>query len=547
MPSDWFTRLQLLAAYLLLNACVSVRWPAPTPLSAWLLPALDVLILLAGMALFAPAPAWPARRFAQLAAAGLLVLRLGRLADGVCLRYLDRRFHVVADLALVPEFARLVRSNLGWVGCVLAGLGFCLVLWLLFHALTRSLSAFARALSQPRVGDVFLLGAGAYVLLSLVSAPHTLRASASVAPRVLRELELWLEARGQFDDPEHAAQRRAFAARFETRQALLRTTPAALARSGKPDVHILLVEAYGHTAQSTPAYRKQLAPAYAAFADAIRGAGFSVCSSNVRATVFGGNSWLTHATLQTAVPIFDQFEYGLLLEHNQHASLAQAFGAAGYRTVSVKPGTTRPAPVTRIYGFEREYVAQDFGYRGRSYAWSPMPDQFVLQHIAQRELAEPTRPLFLEYALVTSHFPWTPQPPYVQGDLGDGRVFTTRAALEFREPRAGLSAQSYAYLNSLSYDLRVISDYLVHDVRADALVLVLGDHQPIAPVAGEDRSRATPLHVVSRSAALLAPLQARGCTPGMLAAREDTGMGMEDLGITILRLLSGELRDPGGS
>ena len=541
--------LRLLAAYAVLNGCLCVRWPAPTPLSAWLLPGLDVAILLAGMALFAPAPGWSAPWFSRIVAAVLVVLRLGRIADGVCLRYLDRRFHVVADMALVPEFARLVRSNLGWSGLALALGALCVASFVLFHCLTLSVRVFARVLGPPRAGDAFLMCVGAYAVLVALTSPHAQLVSKSVAPRVLRELELWLEARGQFDDPEHAARRRAFTARFDTRQSLLRSTPAALARTGKPDVHVLLVEAYGHTAQSTPAYRKQLAPAYAAFADAVNGAGFVVCSSYVRATVFGGNSWMTHASLQTAVPIYDQFEYSLLLEHSQHASLARAFGAAGYRTVSVKPGTTRPAPMTRIYGFEREYIARDFGYRGRSYAWSPMPDQFVLQQIAQRELAQPTRPLFLEYALVTSHFPWTPQPQYVPSSqsLGDGSLFVQQPPLEFREPRAGLNAQTYAYLNSLGYDLRVISDYLVQHVRGDSLVVILGDHQPIAPVAGEDRSRATPLHVLSRRGSLLAPLLARGCTPGMFGARDEPSMGMEDLGITILRLLSGELHDAGGS
>ena len=536
--------LRLTAAFGLLSWCVSVRWPAPTALSAFVLPAVDVVILLALFVLFAPREGACVGRFAALGATGLVSVRLGRIADGVCERYLDRRFHVVADLPLIAELGRLARSSLGSFGFWLALAGLVLgglMLWLLMAACLRVL---ARALRDRARGDLFLLSAAGAALLT---AAHVPVVSASVMPRVAHELELWLQARGQLDDPAHAAQRRDFAARVEAGQRRLRAAPVELSRTGTPDVHVLLVEAYGHTVQATPAYRRWLAPSYQAFVAAVSGAGYAVCTSAVRATTFGGNSWLTHASLQTAVAVYDQFEYGLLVEQRPAASVARAFASAGYRTVSIKPGTTRPSPHTQMYGFEREYVARDFGYRGPSYAWSPMPDQFVLQHIAQRELAQPARPLFLEYALVTSHFPWTPQPPYVPGgqNLGDGSLYRSQPVLEFDQPEGELSPQALGYLHSLGYELRVIADYLTQHVRPNALVLVLGDHQPIAPVAREDRSRATPLHVLSRRRELLDPLAAIGCTPGMLAARDEPALGMEDVGVALLRLLSGVAPEAG--
>jgi hypothetical protein len=269
-----------------------------------------------------------------------------------------------------------------------------------------------------------------------------------------------------------------------------------------------------------------MAVGYQDFAARVEQAGFAVCSSFVQATVLGGNSWLTHATLETGTSMVDHFDYMLLLERTKIVSLAKRFGAAGYRTVSVKPGTTRASPQTRMYGFDREYFARDFGYRGPSYAWAPMPDQFVLQTVAERELREPSGALFIEYALVSSHFPFNPHPGYVDdwASLGDGSMYLHQEPVQFGQSQGDLTLWALGYLTSLLYDLRSISEFLARYVRGDALVLVLGDHQPIAPIAGDDRSFLTPLHVISRSRELLQRFRGLGCTPGMTAARSEDSL-----------------------
>ncbi|HET8933496.1 MAG TPA: hypothetical protein VFN67_08660 [Polyangiales bacterium] len=66
----------------------------------------------------------------------------------------------------------------------------------------------------------------------------------------------------------------------------------------------------------------------------------------------------------------------------------------------------------------------------------------------------------------------------------------------------------------------------------------MGDHQPIAPIAGEDRSRFTPLHVLSRNGALLEPFRARGCVPGMLGSGREPQLKMVELGADLLRVLA---------
>jgi len=528
--------VQLLAAGLALSWCVNVRLPAATPVSAWLSPSADIAVLLAVLALFGPGKL---RVWSWLCCATLLSVRVARIADGVCERYLDRRFHLAVDLPLLPEFVRLAISTLGPLRFALALSTLALGLALLWWVLRESLQLLTHALAEPRFGDHYLIAAGALALLGPYVAPSGSFYTGYVTPRVLGELEQWLTARGWFDDPARAEQRKQFEQRFSVGQQQLSEAAKRLQGPGV-DVHLLLVEAYGRTVQSTPLYAQQLAPSYQAFADQIAAAGFSVCTSFVRATILGGSSWLTHATIQSGVAVYDQFEFEVLLERGQLSSLAQSFRQAGYRSVSVKPGTTRTSPLLRIYGFDTEYTANDLDYRGRRYAWAPMPDQFVLQRIAERELQNPVQPLFLEYALVSSHFPFNPRPPYIDdwNSLGDGSVFNRMPALDYDTDEVGVFAYPLGYLDSLRYELRVIGTFLGEHVRDDALVIIVGDHQPVGPVAGGDQSRYTPLHALTRRAALLDPLRARGCVPGMHGGNSEPQLTMEDLGATLLMLAS---------
>jgi hypothetical protein len=534
------TGLQLLAAGVVLCWCVSLRLPAETPASAWYLPSADIAILLALFTLFGTR----SRAWLRASCGLLLCVRLGRIADGVCERYFDRRFHVAADLPLIPEFMRLAHSTLGPLKFALAIAALFASLVLVWWLLRLSLDKLTRALSEESSGNRFLIAVFALALLGPWLAPQGSFYTSSVTPRLVSELEQWLTARGWFDDPARAEHRREFAQRFAAGQKQLGEA-AALLRGPTSNVHVFLVEAYGRTVQTTAVYKEHLAPSYQAFEQQVAASGFKVCTDYVRATILGGNSWLTHATLQTGVPINDQFDYGLVLDQNPGASLAKAFGRAGYRTVSVKPGTTRHSPTARIYGFDREYAARDLDYHGPAYAWAPMPDQFVLQRIAERELAQPKQPLFIEYALVSSHFPFNPRPPYVEdwSSLGDGSLFHKLAPLDWNNAKNGFFSQALGYADSLAYDLRVMGKFLADHVPGDALVLILGDHQPIAPIAGEDRSRYTPLHVLSRNDALLEPFRARGCLPGMFGRSSEPQLTMEDLGADLLRVLAGAPHD----
>jgi hypothetical protein len=210
--------------------------------------------------------------------------------------------------------------------------------------------------------------------------------------------------------------------------------------------------------------------------------------------------------------------------------------------VLVQPGTTRPWPEGMVHGFQRKYYAPDLAYQGPAFGWATMPDQYVLDFIHRREIAPATSPLFIEYALVSSHAPWSVQPTVVDdwAQLGDGRRFHDVVPRKFDITWSHLAEGGEAYVQSVLYDLEVLKRYLVQRVKRDALVIILGDHQPPGAVIGNDPSRAVPVHVITHDSALIQRFTAIGYARGMEPGAGG-GAGLESfLPLLLDRLSSGQ-------
>ena len=98
---------------------------------------------------------------------------------------------------------------------------------------------------------------------------------------------------------------------------------------------------------------------------------------------------------------------------------------AGWRTVDDVPSNYQDWSVGRsFYNYDKIYDRRNVGYRGPSFSYAAMPDQYVLSALRQRELAAPHhRPVMAEIDLVSSHTPWAPLPHMVDWNaVGDGTV-----------------------------------------------------------------------------------------------------------------------------
>ncbi len=193
------------------------------------------------------------------------------------------------------------------------------------------------------------------------------------------------------------------------------------------------------------------------------------------------------------------------------------------------PGTTFPWPEGEVFGYQKKYYAWNFDYKGPKYGWSPMPDQYVLDYIYRKEVANRSQPLFIEYVLITSHAPFHLQPPYLEdwSQIDDGTIFHKKDPITFPIVWPDLSQAGEAYITSIAYELKVIKAYLEQYVDDSALVIILGDHQPNPQITGENRPWSVPIHIISRNRDLLEPFTARGYTPGMVPRQPLPHPGME--------------------
>lgn len=288
------------------------------------------------------------------------------------------------------------------------------------------------------------------------------------------------------------------------------------------DVYIIFLESYGATVFDDPGRKDALDGAYGALEAVLDGSPWSAVSAFVDSTTFGGASWLAHTSLLSGRPIGDQRDYLSLIESGQ-ALLPREFQAAGYRSIALVPGITRAWPEGRAFGYDRIYDAAAIGYEGPRFGWWDIPDQYSLALLQDREIEVAGRaPLFVFYPTVMSHMPFAPTPPYATDWRQLPEVYE-RVSVEDQSGDRG-----EAYTAAVRYNLAVLGGFLGQRVDDDAVLIVLGDHQPPALVSGPNAPWAVPVHVFSSDPAALAAFEALGFQPGVRPERAVVG-GIADL------------------
>ena len=207
------------------------------------------------------------------------------------------------------------------------------------------------------------------------------------------------------------------------------------------------------------------------------------------------------------------------------------------------PAVTLDWPDARWYGYERILAAADLGYRGKPFNWITMPDQYTLsafERLARGPARVGGRPVMAEIALISSHAPWTPVPePVAWEAIGDGTIFAAQATSG--EPPAVVWADPdnvrRHYIKTIDYTLEILSEYLARSA-GDGLFIILGDHQPAAIVTGPQASRAVPVHIVSRDAALVERFRQAGFSAGFRPGPEAAERPMSGFAPLLLSLLA---------
>lgn len=490
--------------------------PAADPASHRLVidwrPQTALLVLLAVLGALALA-GWRLKRWQRgVLAAAVGAAALLDLLDALVERFLDRGLDLYFDLRYVPSLLGLVADSAGtWrLAGILAAVAAALIAVL--AAVYWSLGAVEHALLLRRRAAVSLGAAIAVLALPPLLPPVSNRALATAGREAVQAMRAWAATHG-FD--------RHYAAALAAPQPRPGPLPGLKGR----DVYLVYFESYGTAVLDKPAFRAAVAPALAEFESVTARAGYRLVSSRLVSPTFGGGSWLAHGTMASGVKL-DALLSRLVLESDRRP-LARYMAAAGYDTVNVMPGIKKPDPQAAYWGFARSYAAADLGYRGLAFGWFGIPDQYTLRRFAERELTPGHRPLFAQIVLVSSHTPFVPVPPYV-ADWDDAGPFKTVSQAEwarvYRQP--DWSHLEQPYLDSVAYDLRTLAAWLAR-LDNDALVVILGDHQPPGFVSGASQPWTVPVYALSRDEDLVAPFRALGYVPGALPPPEPRAKGMD--------------------
>ena len=493
------TGLLFLILLFLPGPAASGRWPV-------LEPRLPVEALL-----LAAAAALPGLAGARLPRTGRIVLSaLAFALSAISLiavaapAFMGRQIDFAADLSHVGSVVALLSTAAGMWQSVLAGLAALFALGLLAALIYWALGAIDRGVAGARLGPALLLAATGLAAAASSSSLVSAKALAALEDQGGRVVEAWRAGHGE-------------RASFVLRLGPPARRDADLALLGGRDVYVIFFESYGAVLLDSPSLRSRAEPAMQRFGTSLAAAGFTVESARIASPTYGGGSWLAHGTVDSGVWLDSQLRYDLLTTTDR-PTWPRLMEQVGYQTVDAMPGLKEPLDSAPFWGFAHMVGTDQLGYAGPDFGWFGVPDQFSLGAIATLP-RDPARPLFEQIVLVSSHMPFSPVPPYVE-DWRDAGTFASRPGLAATlAARPDWEHLEGPYLDSVAYDLRVLADWIPRAVRGDALVIILGDHQPPALIGTAEASHDVPIHIMSRDPEIVRRLAGADFTAGAIPIR----------------------------
>ncbi|MDT5036627.1 MAG: hypothetical protein QOE03_1812 [Micromonosporaceae bacterium] len=465
---------------------------------------------LVGVAVLLVLPPRARRVAAVLAGAALGLLTLVKVVDMGFYDVLDRPFDLVLDWILFGNAVDFLGKSVGRVVAIGAVVAAVLLVVAVLAFMTLSVRRLTRIVVRHRTNTIRVVAVLAVGWVVCAISGVQIVAGVPVASKSAAALvgdRVGAVHRGLLDEQAFRAEaaRDAFAA-----------TPSEqllTALRGK-DVMITFVESYGVVALQDP----QVNAVLNAGTQQLDAAGFRSRSAYLTSPTFGGASWLAQSTLLSGLWIDNQQRYRNLVTSDR-MSLNAAFHRAHWRTVGVQPAVNRAWPEGGYYGFDQLYTSLNTAYKGPTFSFSSLPDQYSLSAFQADERAKtPHAPVMADIALLSSHAPWVPLPRMVDwNSVGDGTVYTgmpaqgTQPDVAWRD-RSGIRA---AYLHSIQYSLSALISYLKTYGDDNLVVVFLGDHQPAPIVTGDGASHDVPITIVARDQSVLDRISGWGWTAGL--------------------------------
>jgi phosphoglycerol transferase MdoB-like AlkP superfamily enzyme len=466
----------------------------------------------------------PSRGIRWLLTLFVLLLIVGRYADVTAPSLFGRPVNLYWDLPQVPRFLWVsAKDHPIWISAAVAAIAVG-AFWLLFSLVKYCIESVLSTLAQWSLrwfsAWIATFAAALLAAAHLAWVPGTGRwVSNAILPTYAEQVKLLWDANA----PGRLAN--ALPAITPTEDAVATHGAGVFSALAGRDVVIIFLESFGAVLYDQPEARRATDPARQTLAETLAASGRHVVSGFFESPTIGGASDLAHLSLLSGVDLSEARRHNLLLT-TKRPTLLHLFKQAGYETFGVYHAVSWPWPEHVYYGFDQYIDGPALRYAGPPITFWKIPDQVAL---ARYELQHPrtaeSRPRVLFFPTISSHFPFSPVPPY-QPDWQ--RVLTTSpfdedALKAVAEHRVNWLNMRIDYLATINYVYQWLDGYFRLPEPRDTVYILVGDHQPTANITGERPPWDVPVHIVSRDSALLDRFKVQGFSDGLWPDRKVLG------------------------
>jgi phosphatidylglycerophosphate synthase len=472
------------------------------------------LLVLVAIALVLPR--WPRRILATASGVVLGLLAVDKILNIAFWEELNRPFNPANDWGSIGPAKGVIRDAIGSTLTNIVLVSVLVALALLVGAITVATMHVATVAARHRRGALGGLAALAAVWglsagLSLQLVQGSPVASASATGLAAEQVRA---TRAALDDPRIFG----LALRSHDPEAAIPAPDLLTGLRGK-DVIVAVVESYGQVAVQGTSFSPGVDGVLRQQTGMLTRAGWSARSAWLTSPTFGGISWLAHSTVQSGLWVNSNQRYGELLA-SKRFTLSDAFRKAGWHTVTDDPSDNKIwRPGTYFYHYDDVFDRYQVGYRGPTFSYSAMPDQYTLSAFQRLELAPGHKPVFAEVDLTSSHIPWAPLPAMVPWDkVGNGSVFDSQPAQSQSATsvwRSNSTVRQF-YGQSVQYSLTALTSWVTELNDPNLVLIVYGDHQPHTAVSGPGANHNVPISIITRAPSVLKQISSWHWQNGLL-------------------------------
>ncbi len=291
----------------------------------------------------------------------------------------------------------------------------------------------------------------------------------------------------------------------------------------RPNVYWLFLESYGSVIQLLEEEGLLYDSLIMDLESQLSEDGWGIASNYSIPPVIGGRSWLSFTSAMTGLDIKNHLFFNeMLTSQYNYPHLVRYLNKQGYATYRMKTMSNQKqsteisyALTDRFYAFDHWIKFDDIPYKGFAFdLLGGIPDQFALNYFHDSILVKED-PFFFFSINMTSHAPWFPAPPFVE----NYHTLNHR-----QEPPTGhvkaldVMDESMRYYSTIEYVLKSVVDLIVKKVDDDAMIFLVGDHQPPGMTflcEGVINEFAVPVHIISKNRSLLDHLYKKSFEPSL--------------------------------